>query len=98
MVSKRRIATRLLGIELRGGEPAQEPVSVADELAEHRRGCIRSRAHRVRVVRTLGREHRELGDLPPVRVDDRQALVRTERDDGRPAGTDEVRLEEGILR
>ena len=83
--------------KLRRRQLLQEPVAIADELAQHGRGRVGSRAERACVVGALGREDRELRDLAAVGVDHRQPLVRLERDNGCPAGAHEVRLEERIL-
>ena len=91
---KSRTACAPSGRARRGELAARNPFPFADELAEHRRRRIRARAERGGVVGAVGREHRHLGDLAAVRVDDGQPLVRLERDDGRAAGPHEVRLEE----
>ncbi len=88
---------RFIGAEPRRRKLLQEPVPVADELAQHRRGRIGARAERAGIVRAFGRENRDLRDLAPVGVDDGQALVRLERDDGGAARAHEVGLEERIL-
>ena len=76
----------------------QAAVPVGQRRADHRRGRVRLRVERGRVVAPVRAEHGDLGDLAAARVDDGHPLVRPEREHRRAARPDEVRLEERVLR
>ena len=91
---------RLAGIEPARAELVDEeaPVPRRERVADHGRGCIRRLAERGRVVLPGRVEHGQLRDLAAVLVDHGDPLVRPEREHGRSARADEVRLEERVLR
>jgi len=82
------------------GELANEqaPATITERVAQDGRRRVGRRSQRGGVVATGRVERGDLGDLAAVAVDDGHPLVRCEREDGRAARSDEIRLDKRILR
>ncbi len=91
---------RLGRVEAARAELVCEEASVAigERFADDGGRSVSLRLDGRSVVAAVGAEDGHLCNLAPPRVDDRHALVRSQREHGRAARADDVRLDERVLR